>query len=85
MEEEKIPKQKPPTCFNRRLSISEKLKIIKYAEENSIRASSNLYGVSRIIIKYWIKEREELMKVTNKMSTITLHKGKVALTITIEN
>ena len=39
--EEKIPKQKPDTSFNRLQSFAEKLKIIKYAE-NSIHASSNL-------------------------------------------
>ena len=48
MEEEKIPKQKPDTSFNRRLIVAEKLKIIKYAE-NSIYASSNQNGVSRTI------------------------------------
>ena len=66
MEEEKIPNQKPDTSFNRRLSVAEKLEIIKYAEENSIHASSNLYDVSITIIRYWIKEKEELMKFTNK-------------------
>ena len=48
MEEEKIPKQKPDTSFNRRLSVDEKLKIIKCAEENSIHGSSKLSGVSRL-------------------------------------
>ena len=32
--------------------------------ENSIHASSNLYGVSKTIIRYWMKEKEELIKVT---------------------
>ena len=66
MEEEKIPNQKPDTSFNRRLSVAEKLEIIKYPEENSIHALSNLYDVSITIIRYWIKEKEELMKFTNK-------------------
>ena len=57
MEEEKI-KEKPHTSFNRRLSVAEKLKIIKYVEENSIHASSNLYGLSRTIIRYWMKEKK---------------------------
>ena len=34
------------------------------------------------ILNEW---KEELMKVTNKLNAITLHKVKVALTITIEN
>ena len=66
MEEEKIPKHKPHTSFNRRLSVAERLKIIKYTEEIFIHASSNLYGVSRTIIRYRMKEKEELMKITNK-------------------
>ena len=32
-----------------------------------------------------MKEKEEIMKVTNKLNTITLHQAKVALTITYEN
>ena len=32
-----------------------------------------------------MKEKEELMKVTNKLNTITLHQAKVALTITHKN
>ena len=85
MEEENIPKQKPYTSFNRWLSVAEKLKIIKFAEENNIHASSNLYGVSRTIIRYWMEEKEKLMKITNKLNTITLHQAKVALTITYEH
>ena len=32
-----------------------------------------------------MKEKEELMKVTNKLDTTTLHQAKIALTITHEN
>ena len=32
-----------------------------------------------------MKEKEEIMKVTNKLKTITLHQAKVDLTITHEN
>ena len=32
-----------------------------------------------------MKEKEEIMKITNKLNTITLHQAKVALTITHEN
>ena len=62
MEEEKISRQKHDTSFNRRLSIAEKLKIIKYAE-NSIHASSNLYGVSRTIIRYWVEMKTVCFEV----------------------
>ena len=42
--------------FNRRLSIAEKLTIIKYTEERSIYVASNYYVVSRHTIRYWIKK-----------------------------
>ena len=48
-------------------------------------ASSNLYGVSRAIIRYRMKEKEEWMKFTNILSTFTLRQGKVTLIITREN
>ena len=32
-----------------------------------------------------MKEKEELMKLTRKLNTITLHKGKLALTFTHES
>ena len=76
-EEEKIPMHKPNTAFNRRLSVAEKLKIIKYAEENSIHASSNLYGVSRTIIRYWMEGRRYVSRLSR------IRKG--SQTIQIEN
>ena len=56
-EEKKISKTKSTISFNRRLSVAEKLIIIKYAEERSIHAASNYYGVSRLTLRYWIKEK----------------------------
>ena len=86
MEEENThSKANPCISFNRRFSVDEKLKVIKYAEENNLHAASNLYGISRQAIRYWIWEKEELMKVTNKMSTTTLHQGKSSKTISYEN
>ena len=84
-EEDKHSKVNPWISFNRRFSVAEKLKVIKYAEENSLHAATNLYGISRQAIRYWIREKEELMKVTNKMSTITLHQGKSSKTISYES
>ena len=40
------------------------IKTIEYAEERSIHAASNYYGVSRLTIRYWIKEKEELVHDT---------------------
>ena len=84
-EEDKHSKANPCISFNRRFYVAEKLKVIKYAGENSLHAASNLYGISRQAIRYWIREKEELMKVTNKMSTITLHQGKSSKTISYES
>ena len=33
----------------------------KYAEGRSIHSAPNYYGVSRPTIRFWIKEKEELM------------------------
>ena len=44
-------------------SVFKKLKTIKYAEERSILAASNNYGVSRSTLGYWIKEKKELMLI----------------------
>ena len=76
-EEDKHSKANSCISFNRRFTVAEKLKVIKYAEENSLHDASDLYGISRQAIRYWIQEKEELMKVTNKMSTITLHQGNL--------
>ena len=84
-EEDKHSKANPCISFNRRFSVAEKLKVIKYAEENSLHVALNLYGISRQAIRYWIREKEELMKVTNKMSTITLHQRKSSKTISYES
>ena len=40
-EEKKTSKKKPTISFNRRLSVTVKLIIIKYVEERSIHATSN--------------------------------------------
>ena len=84
-EEDKHSKANLCISFNRRFSVAEKLKVIKHAEENSLHAASNLYGISRQAIRYRIREKEGLMKVTNKMSTITLHQGKSSKTISYES
>ena len=56
-EEEKIPKMYFTVSFDRRLSVAEKLKVIKYTEERGIHAVTNYYNVSRPAIRYWIKEK----------------------------
>ena len=56
-EEHKHSKANPCISLNRRFSVTEKFKVIKYAEENSLHAASNLYGISRQAIRYWIWEK----------------------------
>ena len=51
--------------FNKRLSVTEKIKIT-YTEERSIHYTSNYYRVSRYTMRYWIKEKEELMYNKNQ-------------------
>ena len=69
-EEDKIPKKNSTVSFNIMQSVFKKLKIINYAEEISIHAASNHYGVSRPTIWYWIKEKEELMQATKKIALL---------------
>ena len=68
------------SSFNTRFWIAEnKLKIIKEAEKKSVHAAaSNLFGISRKAIRYWIQQIEELMEVTNEMNTIIIHYGNAA-------
>ena len=61
--EEEIPKKNYTVSFNRKLSVVEKLKIIKCTEERSIHAASNYYRVSKSKVRYKIKEKVELMQV----------------------
>ena len=51
-EEEKMNKKNYTVSFISRLSVAEKLKIINYIKERSIRTASNYYGVSRLTIRY---------------------------------
>ena len=50
--EEEIPKKNYTVSFNRKLSVVEKLKIIKCTEERSIHAASNYYRVSKSTVRY---------------------------------
>ena len=63
---EKIPKKNFLISFERRLSVAEKLKIIKYAEKRIIHVASNYYEVSIPTIKCRIKEMKELIQVAKK-------------------
>ena len=49
--------------FNRRLSATEKLKIIKHTEERSIHATSNYYEVSWPTINTTLKKRKNLFRL----------------------
>ena len=58
MEEEEIPLENSTVSFNKRLSVAEKLNVIKYAEKRTIHVASIYYGVLRPAIGYWIKEKK---------------------------
>ena len=66
-EEDKHDKPKSYTFFNIRFLINEKFKTIKYAEENNLHAESNIYGIFRKAIRYWLQQNEERMEVTIKL------------------
>ena len=51
-----ILKENSEVSFNRRLSVTERLKFIKYTLERSIYSVYNYYRVSRPIIRYYIKK-----------------------------
>ena len=74
--ERRILKKNSTISFNRRLSVAEKLKTFKYAEERSIHAASNLWSF-KINKKILMKEKEELINA-KKISTITLLKNQIS-------
>ena len=80
MKVEKVAIKNSTVSFNRRLSVAEKLRIIKYTEK-SIHAAFNYYRVPRPTIKYWIKEKEELIQEIKKMCSATFPKFKLAKTV----
>ena len=67
---EKIPKKNSSVSYERRLSVAEKLKIIKYTEKRIIHVASNYYEVSIPKIKYRIKEMKELIQVAKKWAQL---------------
>ena len=57
-------------------TINSKLKIIKYAKENSQIKASIKYGIPKSIIHDWVKNESNFLNVSSKnLQKATLHKG----------
>ena len=64
-DEYKKDKPKAYTSFNTRFLITDKNpKLLKMLKKKSLHAASDLYGISRKALRYWIQQKEEIMEVT---------------------
>ena len=61
--------------------IAEKIKIVNYANQNSIHMAADKYGVETKSIRNWKKKQlPELLKMSDKSIKSTLHHGRKAET-----
>ena len=65
------------------ITIAEKLKIVNYANQNSINIAADKNGIERKSIR--IKKIAELLKMPDKSIKSTLHYGRKAETDEVEN
>ena len=56
-------------------AIAEKIKIVNYANQNSIHMAADKYGVKTKSIRNWKKQLPELLKMSYKSIKSTLHHG----------
>ena len=66
-------------------AVAEKIHIVNYAHQNSIRMAADKYGVERKSIRNWKKQLPELLKMSDKSIKSTLHHGRKAETDEVEN
>ena len=67
-------------------AIAEKIKIVNYANQNSIHMAADKYGVKTKSIKNWRKKQlPELLIMSDKSIKSTLHHGRKGETDEIEN
>ena len=67
-------------------AIADKIKIVNYANKNSIHMAADKYGVETKSIKNWEKKQlPELLKMPDKSIKSTLHHGGKAETDEVEN
>ena len=68
-------------------AIADQIKIVNYANQNSIHLPADKYGVETKSIRNWEKKKQlpELLKMSDKSIKSTLHHGKKVETDEVEN
>ena len=66
-------------------AVAEKIKIVNYANQNSIHMAADKYGVETKSIRNWKKQLPELLKLADKSIKSTPHQGRKAETDEVEN
>lgn len=64
-----------PISNNRRIPISTKLKAIDFANLTNNTKATAKFGVTESTIRYWKKQKDELMQSNHPKSQIRLHSG----------
>ena len=57
-------------------TIEEKIKIVKYAEQNSLHKAAGKYDVDRKNIREWKNQFQDLIVQSNKSTKMIMHSGK---------
>ena len=57
-------------------TIEEKIKIVKYAEQNSLHKAAEKYDVDRKNIREWKNQLQDLIVQSNKSTKMIMHSGK---------
>ena len=65
-------------------TIEEKIKIVRFAEQNSIHKAAEKYNVDRKNIRSWKSQLPDLITQTNKSTKMIMHSGKKPETEEIE-
>ena len=74
-----------PNDIRNHKAIAEKIKIVNYANQNSIHMAAYKYGVETKSIRNWKKQLPELLKMSDKSIKSTLHHGRKSETDEVEN
>ena len=65
-----------PKEIRTRITIDEKIKIVNYANQNSIHMAADKYGIETKSIRNWKKQLPELLKMSDKSIKSTIHHGR---------
>ena len=66
-------------------AVADQIKIVNYANQNSIHMAADKHGVKTKSIKNWKKQLPKLLKMSDKSIKSTLHHGRKAETDGVEN